>query len=139
MSAILANESPRRRFGNAASAGERIAREAKFVSTLPSTAETNIATSKAAIGGRLAASQKSFETGTKRDKKEFWDLLEDGTKQAHAAVLGIPENDIPRRRKERAFSKSSAQPSVTPGAAPAPEPRLRRIAKPTGRDADAGW
>jgi hypothetical protein len=132
MSAILADEITKATLGNPGSAGERTAREAKFVSTLPiDVLKTNIATSKAAIGGRLAASQKSFETGTKREKKEFWNLLEDGTKQAHAAVLGIPEDQIPKTPKERAFSQSSSQPGVTPGAAPAPG-AAPPAARPTG-------
>ena len=107
MSAILADEITKATLGNAASAGERTSREAKFASTLPiNVLRTNIATSKAAIGGRLAASQKSFETGTGRGKEEFWRLLEDGTKQAHAKVLGIPEDAIPK----------TATTTVAPGA-----------------------
>ena len=132
MSAILADEITKATLGNPGSAGERVAREAKFVSTLPiDVLKTNIATSKAAIGGRLASSQKSFETGTKRDKKEFWDLLEDGTKQAHAAVLGIPEDQIPKTPKERSFSQSSAQPGAAPGAAPVPS-ATPSAARPAG-------
>ena len=107
MSAILADEITKATLGNAGSSGERTAREAKFVSTLPiDVLKTNIATSRSAIGGRLAASQKSFEMGTGRDREEFWKLLEDGTKQAHAKVLGIPEDAIPR----------TATTTVAPGA-----------------------
>jgi hypothetical protein len=49
------------------------------------------------VGGRFAAAQKSFEAGTKREKNQFWELLEDDTKRAFGKQLGIPEDKIPKK------------------------------------------
>ena len=133
MSAILADEITKATLGNTASAGERTSREAKFASTLPiDVLKTNIATSRAAIGGRLAASQKSFETGTGKAREVFWTLLEDGTKRVHAKVLGIPEGKVPK--KEGAAETTTGAPAAgAPGAAAIDWAPTKEMQMPGGR------
>ena len=70
------------------------------------------------VGGRFAAAQKSFESGTLQKKDKFWELLEDDTKRAFGKQLGIPAAQIPK--KEGAAETTTGAPAAGAPAAGAP-------------------
>lgn len=124
---IVADELVRAVTGSAGALLDRNEAAKLLDSTQASTVlKSNLKVLENLVGGRFAASQKSFEVGTRYDKpkEEFAKLLEDDTKRMFGKQLGLPDNLIPK--------EPGAPAPVPGGAATGGEPAPSGAAAPGG-------
>ena len=125
---VIADEITKGVIGSQGALLDRDKMDELFDPTQPlSVFKRNIGVLKNLVGGRFAAAQKSFESGAKQSKEEFWNLLEDDTKRSFGEQLGIPKKDIPAKPDT---ANNDGFTNVTPAATPAATPSATPAATP---------
>ena len=117
---VIADEITKGVIGSQGALLDRDKMDESFDPTQPlSVFKRNIGVLKNLVGGRFAAAQKSFESGAKQSKEEFWDLLEDDTKRSFGEQLGIPKEKIPAKPNVDEMAPAGKPATPAPAAAPA--------------------